>query len=222
MLLCEIMTIFSWFILKAVTPWLEEKLASKPDDTATHQTLSHIQHIGYQASPKSNRVVSFSCLTTVQSDFQNRSKDISSLSSLNESDQGKLERLNFRLWASDSEALRTIEFFINLCTGIDNGALSEYQMDIKSTKSSPGCSNSGIFVEPPWVRDDFRWQNHKVAPLDSQPGQKTLPLWQRRMSEIRRDSEARPERRKSSRAIERFNPQRCFNNWLQLIASSII
>ena len=60
MLLCEIMTIFSWFILKAVTPWLEEKLASKPDETATHQTLSHIQHIAYQASPKSNRVVSFS------------------------------------------------------------------------------------------------------------------------------------------------------------------
>ena len=60
MLLCEIMTIFSWFILKAVTPWLEEKLASKPDDTAAHQTLSHIQHIGYQTSQKSNRTVSFS------------------------------------------------------------------------------------------------------------------------------------------------------------------
>ena len=59
MLLCEIMTIFSWFLLKAVTPWLEEKLASKPNDTATHQTHSHIQHFGYQPSPKPNRVVSF-------------------------------------------------------------------------------------------------------------------------------------------------------------------
>ena len=95
MLLCEIMTIFSWFILKAVTPWLEEKLASKPDDNATHQTFSHIQHIGYQASTKTNRVVSFLFIfsTVVQSNIQNRSKDISSLSSLNESDQGKLERL---------------------------------------------------------------------------------------------------------------------------------
>jgi len=101
MLLCEIMTIFSWFILKAVTPWLEEKLASKPDDTATHQTLSHIQHIGYQTSQKSNRTVSFffKFLTVVKQDVKNRSKDISSLSSLNESDQGKLERL---------KALRTI------------------------------------------------------------------------------------------------------------------
>lgn len=57
MLLCEIMTIFSWFLLKAVTPWLEEKLASKPDDTAIHQAHSHIQHFGYQPSPDPKRAV---------------------------------------------------------------------------------------------------------------------------------------------------------------------
>ena len=138
MLLCEIMTIFSWFILKAVTPWLEEKLASKPDDNATHQTFSHIQHIGYQASTKTNRVVSFLFIfsTVVQSNIQNRSKDISSLSSLNESDQGKLERL---VWSAQNNRF-------NICTGIGNGALSEYQMDIKSSRSSPGCSISGIFL----------------------------------------------------------------------------
>lgn len=70
--------------------------------------------------------------------FQNRSKDISSLSSLNESDKGKLERI-----VSQNNQ-------INIFTSIGNGAYSEYQMDIKSTKSSPGCSqtcsNSGIFL----------------------------------------------------------------------------
>ena len=59
MLLCEMMTILSWFILKAVTPWLEEKLSHKPDETdSSDQTFSHIQHFGYQPSTKPNRHVS--------------------------------------------------------------------------------------------------------------------------------------------------------------------